>query len=94
MKPYAFKEQIGRIQAAFAIYNFIRRNRDKSAGARGPAGENGDAITDKIDPGNTYPIADGDSSMKNLRDGFAIAMWLSYLVTFGGSYGAVVVLDP
>ncbi|KAG2787229.1 hypothetical protein PC116_g28057 [Phytophthora cactorum] len=90
MNSYALEEQIGLIQSVFAIYNFIRRNRDEFLNEHGFYTRNGEQDTDERDAGDTEPVEADDGTMKKLRDDIATAMWVDYLVTLAWRYGEVV----
>ncbi|KAG3082246.1 hypothetical protein PI124_g19128 [Phytophthora idaei] len=91
MNSYALEEQIELIQSVFAIYNFIRRNRDEFLNEHGSYTRNGKHDADERDAGDTEPVEADDGTMKKLRDDIATAMWVDYLVTLAGRYGEVVV---
>ncbi|KAG3111822.1 hypothetical protein PI124_g8938 [Phytophthora idaei] len=91
MNSYALEEQIGLVQSVFAIYNFIRRNRDEFLNDHGSYTRNGEQDADERDAGDTEPVEADDGTMKKLRDDIATAMWVDYLVTLAGRYGEVVV---
>lgn len=91
MTSYALADQIGLIQAAFAIFNFIRRHGDECSDSDGSTRETENVSDEVEDAGDTHTDATDDSDMKKLRDEIASMMWQNYLVTLAGRYGEVVV---